>query len=246
MTTIIIGDSHVNALREGADLLQPNELASWSGKLKIGSLGTGSIALKPFSKVINGKVVFDNPRYSRAFLALNVRGFFRTGGVKYGISFGFHSLPVVANSVWRDASPWRIASKYGRVPVSSGVLAAMMNANNKHMHSFYEQLLASGIDFFAISAPPLRADHPIFSELEAEVVLEVDREFRKASAAFFEQRGIPVVYPPEIAYSSDGILRHDLAKIAPDDTHHGNSEYGAMMLRHILTSDIVQPRGSFR
>jgi len=239
MTLIITGDSHVNALREGADLLTSEELASWAGRLKIGSLGTGSIALSRFSKVVSGKVVFDNSRYSRAFLALNVRGFFRTGGVKYGMSFGFHSLPVVASLTWKDVLPWTIASKYGREPVSSGVLTAMMAENNKHMHVFYEQLLAAKIDFFVISAPPLRADHPIFTELEAEVILEVDREFRKASGDFFAERGIQVVYPPEIVYASKGILRRDLAKIAPDDTHHGNSEYGRIMLQHILSQDFV-------
>ncbi|RVN12654.1 hypothetical protein CN112_07070 [Sinorhizobium meliloti] len=243
MKTVIIGDSHVNALREAAGRLSKSDMEAVGRSLNIGSLGTGSLALVPFCRAHKGRVFFSDGRYNRAFTNLTGGSHFQAD-VEYGVLFGFHSLPVVTDDTWRTSAPWRVAKKHGLSPVSSAVIDEMVCDNNQHIYELYEYLISFRVQFFVISAPPIRADHPFFKEVDCKLALAVDHEFRASASTFFRDRGVEVIFPPADVYDKDGFMRDDLARKEPKDFHHGNASYGEIMLRHILK--IIARPGSSR
>lgn len=101
----LVGDSHVNALRLGAQsLAERGELPQTD--LRIGMLGNGKHALNEFSEVRDGRVVLTQADYAASLKRLTGDSHFLPADeASYAICLGFHSAPIFRHPLWRRYRP---------------------------------------------------------------------------------------------------------------------------------------------
>lgn len=231
---VVTGNSHVNALRLGAMQLGA-ELSRMSDReLRIGMLGNGKFTHRQFFRECDAGAVIVEPEYVDALKALTGTDVIGQTGVTYGICLGFHSPPVFRQPMWQVSALSEYVGNARERPISSAVLEAMVEHNNRYMYGFFDALRRAGVDFFVISAPPPRRDHPCLAKTPESTVIAVDAAFRTSVARHLESKGVQYVMPPSEAYDADGFLPDELAMKAPRDVHHGNADYGSLMLRKVL------------
>lgn len=231
---VITGNSHVNALRLGAVQLGAEVSKMADREVRIGMLGNGKFTHRQFFRECDAGAVIVQPEYVEALTALTGADVMGQPGVTYGICLGFHSPPVFRQPMWQvSALSEHLAGARTR-PISSAVLDAMVVHNNRYMYSFFDALSRAGVDFFVISAPPPRRDHPCLVKTPLSTVIAVDAAFRSSVARHLQSKDIQYVMPPSETYDDDGFLLDKLAMRAPRDVHHGNADYGCLMLRKVL------------
>lgn len=239
----LVGDSHVNALRLGAQsLAERGELPQTD--LRIGMLGNGKHALNEFSEVRDGRVVLTQADYAASLKRLTGDSHFLPADeASYAICLGFHSAPIFRHPLWRRYRPADlVTSPRTQRPVSSAALTAMVDHYNRYIYRLFERLVDASVDFFVVAAPPPRRDHRCLEESPAEVVLAVDAFFRKRVCQRLDAWGIRYILPPAEVFDDSGFLRQELANVAPRDFHHGNGQYGEMMIRAVLEPALTPQR----
>jgi len=232
LTTFICGNSHVGALKLGLDMLEP---AMASG-IKVFPFGSALIELAPFSARDGAAVRLTDPEYL-AFLKRFTGLQAITGEHLWGFCMGTHTAHIYRDTFWAEAEPSEICRPEVR-PVSTGMLNAIIDDEQRQVLEFFGQVKAAGIRFFAVSAPPPRQDHPSFRRgVRRETVAFVDRRARDIFAGKLAAEGIDFILPPDEAATSDGFLKEEYgAGFKPNgkfDPHHANAAYGAMMMRKI-------------
>ena len=232
---VLTGDSHINALRLGAEALSERKVFPSKLPSKIGMLGNGKHTLREFSRTEGGRVTLIPRSYVAALQRLTGEDSFIAGqGIRYGICLGFHSPPVFRHPMWQRSRPTTLIDSPQQRPISSTLLEAIVDHNNQYILRLFDRLLDNGVDFFVVAAPPPRADHYCLRSIAPHVVLEVDRAFRARMCAQLDSRNIRYLLPPKETLSESGFLKDELANKAPNDYHHGNAIYGAVMMQSIV------------
>lgn len=231
---VITGNSHVNALRLGAIQLGAEVAGMSAREVRIGMLGNGKFTHRQFFRECESGAAIVQPEYVEALTALTGADVVGQPGVTYGICLGFHSPPVFRQPMWQVSALSEDVENARMRPISSAVFEAMVEHNNRYMYSFFDALGKAGVDFFVISAPPPRRDHPCLARTPQSTVIAVDAAFRASVARHLESKGVQYVMPPSETYDDDGFLLDGLAMKAPRDVHHGNADYGRLMLKKVL------------
>ncbi|MBN8189911.1 hypothetical protein JF540_24805 [Salipiger thiooxidans] len=234
----ITGNSHTIALNQG--LRQVPEAAG----VTVFGLGAGVYETEAFSATEAGRVVLTQPVYAENLVRFTGQDHIAPDRL-WGICMGTHNPRLYGDRIWTGAAAPSALAGDGQRPVSSGLIDRMADEDQRHIRAFLTQLKDAGIRFFVISAPPVRADHQnIVRGADPEVLLEIDRRSRARFRGFLDGLGVDFVdFPPETA-DAQGLLRPEYAagllKNGKRDPHHGNAEYGALMLRRIL-AEVGQP-----
>jgi hypothetical protein len=229
---IIVGNSHVAALKQGAD-----EIGGLDQVLKIAPFGDGAREYEPFSSVINGQVVF-TVEYSASILRklTGMNAFDPT--CTWGICMGTHNTRVYDLPFWLKAAPSRIA-KPGVRPVSDAVLNEIIEKEQRFRKVFLRQLMETGVKFFIVSAPsPRRDGSAVRRGISLATIKLVDRMARDHFRDWIAKHNVPIVEPPEETIDEEGFLRDEFAQKLDAkgglDPHHANSAYGKLMVQKIL------------
>ncbi|MEZ5816109.1 MAG: hypothetical protein R3D44_03410 [Hyphomicrobiaceae bacterium] len=240
----ICGNSHTIALSYGQRRLANADSAS----LKIFPLGSGQYETTPFSEVRGSGVVFLEPSYSD-----NLRRFAGTSEIResddtWGFCLVNHNVRIYRHPMWKLYSPCFGPGFESKFKLSNAAIDLIVDADSMHIKSFLDQLLRLKINFFAISAPYPREDHPcILSGTKREIVAHLDEVARGRWSKWLSDRGILCVDPPTETRGSDGFLKSEFnAPHFPSgkiDPHHANAEYGRMMLQKIIS--VTSGTGSF-
>lgn len=226
MSAIITGDSHVRALRLGISSL-PESAIGDLGKFSLGMLGIARWFFEEFFYTNPAGVSFTREDFNDAFMGLTGKSTITEGDdTLYGFCLAFNSVHIFRHRMWKFYSPWNLAKKYKRTPISDQVFERIWKSHTCYMFEFLAALKALNVDFFVIAAPPPRRDHPCIQETSKEIVLEVDRRFRELSIAKLKLMGVPVITPPAWAYGEDGFMAGEFEERSPGDYHHANLQYG--------------------
>ena len=148
---IIVGNSHVAALKQGAD-----EIGGLDEVLKIAPFGDGGREYEPFSNVVDGEVKFTVEYSANILHKLTGKNSFDPT-CTWGICMGTHNTRVYNLSFWLTAAPSKIA-KPGFRPISDAVLVEIFEKEQSFRKVFLGQLLETGVKFFIVSAPSPRRD----------------------------------------------------------------------------------------
>lgn len=229
MTLYICGNSHVRALRAGMQAIAEEV----EDEVAVFPLGTADNEAESFSTLEDGHVVLTNARFRNKLRKFF--GFTRfEPGHRWGICLGTHNARIFRNEGWLRAAPaW--LNLPGMQPVPETVFAQLVATDQRHIRTFFDQLLQTGVRPFVISAPwPVR-HHPIMTEtgVKPEIVQAVDARARALFADWLAQRGIDLVTPPPETADAEGFLRPIFAK-GGEDIYHGNARYGKIMMRKVL------------
>jgi hypothetical protein len=234
MKFLITGDSHTAALSK-----------AWYGGLQestrtdlevsVGALGNGWHLQFPFFSVDSKGIRFTGEGYDAGFRSSGRTHMVAESGILYGLSMGLHTGVVVGNATWKTHAPWRVAKGTMLHPVSDDVIFASARNYSRYVLNLFDEMISLKIPFLVIEAPPIRQETHCAEPqaLPEEVVIEVDRLFRKAIVKDLEHRNIGVVRYPKKSVDADGFLRREYA-IGGNDPHHTNGTYGALVMRDAI------------
>jgi hypothetical protein len=228
---IVTGDSHAIALREGLRGLEKDT----SFEVEARRLGTGRHMLQPFFRNTGSEIRFIVDDYTKSHDLFAVGNIKKNPDLVYGFSMGFHSAKLFSSNIWRSFAPWNLADSVNLAPVSIAAINAMIEAIWGEVLSFYENCIALGVEFFGIACPPPRRDHPCIEKgNDARVVAAVAQIAHDYMEKWLADRGRRCVRVPETTIDQGGFLREQFIRIAPNDTHHGNADYGELMMRDVI------------
>lgn len=232
MKTVVIGNSHVGALKRGAD-----RMALSSDTLVIAPFGDGVLELSPFSRVVEGRVEFTVAMSAKVLRDLTGLDHLDPG-CAWGVCMGTHNVRIYRNRIWRKAAPSEMADA-GVRPFSRAVMAAIFDEDLRHVKAFLLQLKASGARVFVVSAPPPRRDGGAAKHgVPLNHIAAIDRMARDHFQAWLAAHDIAFVAPPAESADEDGFLKAEFAQLVnkrgEPDPHHANTDYGERMVRKIL------------
>lgn len=239
MNAIILGDSHVVALKEAWESLRPDERIQLAGieRVQIGMLAFGAKFLKPFHATGENELRFTTPEMRDAFerLSPGSGGTIRRGDDRhYIVSLGFHGVALYNADTWRT---WTVGkSLRGKQYISRAAFREMVLVMNTHILSFYDAMATLGVEFTVMAAPPLPRtylDGTFHQPLEDQEVLEMRNAYVDAFAGILDSRGIRYVLPPA-DITEDGFLKAGLGQTRQVGDFHGNAVYGGIFLRKLL------------
>jgi hypothetical protein len=232
----IIGDSHIQALRDGALKAGQDGIRSRHGQIRIAQLGHGYNFLEPFFRFDGRAVAFTQDGARTTFAKLNqdhppvielqdVRRFVFVFG--FYPSFGFNAEHWTTHT----AALW----SPDRQLVTRSAFAAIIEETMKEPLAFFRQLIALKVRFSVASCCPAPASyHRLAGKsnfAEGEVALIYNR-FRDHVCARLDDLGVPYHLPPAEVYDASGAMLDHFAKTPGD--YHANAAYGTLMLSKIL------------
>lgn len=240
MNAIILGDSHVVALKEAWEALGTEERLGLAGTdhLPIGMLAFGDQFLAgPFHSVSGNQLDFTSQdmRDSLERLSPGSGGAIRRGDDRhYIVSLGFQGVRLYNSDMWRN---WTVGDTVrSKQYVSRAAFREMVLDMNRHILSFYDAMMALDLEFSVMAAPPLPRtyldgpNHPPFVD---EELLEIRDAYVDAFTGILERKGIRHVLPPS-GITERGFLKAEFGQTRQVGDFHGNAAYGSIFLRKLL------------
>ena len=242
---LITGNSHVIALADALSEGQATGRKPESINAKVFPLGNGRFEIDTFSRVeTNGDtpgVRFTVETYAASLSHHAGRDRIApVEGERWGFVLVNHNARIYRQATWLTHEPASIMTAR-KQPVTQGLVRRVAERDHRGVRTFFEHLQDAGVDFFAISAPPPRLDHPAVRRgVRREVIAHIDGTARQVWAEWLDDRGIAMVPPPENSTDADGFLLPELASrrihMGKRDRHHANAKYGARQLGQIAAT----------
>jgi hypothetical protein len=239
---LITGNSHVIALADALAEKQPQGRVTDPIEAKVFPLGNGRFETRTFSRVNpdgdGAGVEFTVGPYAASLRRHTDRDAIApVPGERWGFVLVNHNARIYRHATWLTHEPASVAAA-GKQPVTQGVVRRAAERDHKGVRAFFKHLQTAGVDFFAISAPPPRRDHPAVGwGVRPEVIAHIDRTARQVWSEWLDAQDIAMVPPPEGSADAEGFLLPELAsqRIHKErrDKHHANAAYGAQQLRQI-------------
>jgi hypothetical protein len=140
--------------------------------------------------------------------------------------------------VWRDRT-WathRLTCTRGNgIPVSCGMLRSTILLWFRHQLGLIDVVMRRGGMVVAVESPRPFRHHPAFQQSRPEVIAAVDRFCQEVMLAELAKRSIPLVRIPRECLDEEGFMDTRWRSERGADPHHGNEEFGALMLKCICT-----------
>ena len=229
MDALIFGDSHTAALRRGQGTIEADGRWPDDLRLTVRPLGGGHLATEPFFADRGDHAEVTLPEYRRQFDRLPRADDPRD--TVYGVSALLHPVRVWRGSAWQDFAPADMALP-GATPVSSGIVRRLALDDQRPMLDLVALLRRIGRRVFAVEAPRPFRHHPALKKTPAAVVMRVDALYRATIRAELDRLGVPVVAVPARCRDAEGFTRPEFGQAG--DPHHGNGDYGAIMMGEVL------------
>ena len=232
MTLYLIGDSHVRSISVAFGKA-PENFGTPADGFAIGQFLRHPDALKPFYEETSSEVSLNERDLQERLHAITGLSSFRADDENcYLLCMPYTTTVWLRFQQWRTFKPWRTSRNYREISLSDKVVEEMALSHFEYLIGFVRALHNLDLNVAIVEAPPPRSDDRA-GGLGAETLLEIDRLARDAITVALQ--GVPVVRPPLSAYDPVGFLEPHFRKLKKDDRHHANYEYGALMLREILS-----------
>jgi hypothetical protein len=237
---LVVGDSHVVALAEGAacGITYPEGIES----VEFAKLFPSPATLEPFFEERAGRIRLLDTEGAETLRGLTGSGDFSAEdrGIVFCLSLGFTTTVLMSLPTWCSHRPWAMAASGPSQLISSAVARAIALEHNRHAVEFYRAMARLGLTCIAISSPPPLIGGDWFRDTaDEEVLVEVDRLAREVVQDELFALGVPVVGPPPESYvgNAGAGLRDPAFKGAGNKGFvHANAAYGRLMLKRVLTA----------
>ena len=232
MRIFVTGDSHTASLKRG---LQRLEAAGWQApgvEVTIRGLGNGAHLVKQFFRDTGRCALITEAAFRTQVEELPLPGPEGKDTV-YCWSGLFHFA-----KVWRDLT-WathQLASTRGSgIPVSCGMLRSTILLWFRYQLGLIDVVVKSGGRVMAVESPRPFRHHPAFQRSRPEVIAAVDQFCQEVMLAELAKRSIPLARIPRECLDEEGFMDNRWRSEREADPHHGNEEFGALMLQSICT-----------
>lgn len=203
---LITGDSQTAALRQGLSILEQARALPKDLDISIQPLGAGSHLTSPFFKKADGKITILERVYKRRIPVLPMDG----DVSMYGFSGNIHTIRVLRDIDWRDYAPSPTAKRENAV--SLGFMQKLFEADQRYILAFLDAMKSLGMKVFVIDAPRPFQHHPMFEQCRKDVLMHLDREYRRYILNELAARDIDVIATPDECVDAEGFM---LAEFPP-------------------------------
>ncbi len=236
MRAMIVGDSHTGVLNQARLRMEregrlPDDIA-----LNIRPLAGGPTLARPFFEEIDGVAVMTEPGIKARMPRLP------PAGARYdviGLSGPLHPVRVWRNRHWQD---YRIQPSGGHIPVSQALFRRVVFDDQGPMLRLIELLQAQDIGVLVVEPPRPFRHHPSVEALGADLVIDLDRRYRGLVRAWLTAHGVVTVDVPDACLDGDGFMKPVYRSDVPTDPHHGNADFGELMVARALAA-VAEMRG---
>jgi hypothetical protein len=227
MNVFITGDSHIVMLKRGLQgLVEENNAALQHHSILIARLGGGHIFPSPFFVEKDGYAEMTNPIYRK-----NMKRLPPEGAAPDWIGW---SGPLHAARVWghdfREISLWPMNEKY---VISEKTLLRGIKDDVKYQLDLLS-ILQKSTKVLVIESPRPFRHHPAVAMNGADEVMRIYHIYRASVLKELQDRSVPVVGIDSEWVDSEGFMDPIFRSTLPRDNHHGNNEFGRLMLLRTL------------
>lgn len=233
MTIRVFGDSHVAALRTGAE---GSEFVASSG-IEIDFYGRHGLNFLQFEILeFDGKIrIRRDPLPGKKPLDYLID----SPDDLYVFSSILHSARSYSNAAWKTFCPWQCAAANPDLhSVSSAVLRTWIQAEVQCRYDLLIKLKDHGYNVAVVEPPkPLRRV-PGRHGIRPDVLLAVDQFHRRLVTRMLRDAGVEVISVPDHTHA-DGFTVAAYESSDPRDVHHGNERFGVEMMDRVVQHALV-------
>lgn len=224
MKILITGDSHTGALSQGVALARaalPEDI-----DMVVKPLGGGHILPTAFFRDAGTHALIVDPDYRR----------------------NFHRLPplaIKADLIALSAPLWPMRVMHKLVwprhgidepmpegqPISRALFRRLVIEDQRQVLALCALLRRVGMPVVAVSPPVMFRDHVTLRHTAPEHVRRLFDGYRAIMLSELAARDIPVLDVPPECLDADGYMHPDYRHENPEDEHHANAAFGALMIK---------------
>ena len=227
----ITGDSHTAALRRGLDHLEAQGGDGVRREIEVVGLGNGARLTERFFRDDGTHATIIDPQYRKQVPALP-----RPGADPHEVAYGWSGLFHFAR-VWRRRTWARFRPSFHAgpgLPVSTRLLRTVVLDWLAPQLELLDVLRRVDAHVFVVESPRPFRHHPAFTWLQPEVGIALDRFCHALLRGEVERRGIGLVRIPARCVDADGFMLPEWRSDREGDPHHGNTAFGALMMREVI------------
>lgn len=228
MRILVVGDSHAGPLKRGWERLRAQGGLQAGVSITVQPVGAAHKLVLPFWQPAGDHARITNPRFRRRLSRIPPPGP-RPDAI--GLSMPFWSGRVVRQMGRQDLSLHGVGGP-GRL-VSNAVFRQMVLADQKEIMALADYLLSLDLRLFVVAPPGYFRDFSDLPRLGPLRLLGLNAAYRAVMRAELAQRAVPVVDVPEACFDRQGFMLSAFRNEDPADTHHGNADFGALMIGQI-------------
>jgi len=227
MQVLITGDSHTATLKKGMELLVSKGDWPQQVDLTIRPLGNAKFLPTPFFVDKGNYAEICNPEYNRRFKRFPPQKMVKSD-VIYGLSGPLHTARIRRHEAWSEFVPTQFV--INETPISNALLDQSIRDDSRYLLEFIDVILRTQKNFFVIE-PPRPFKHSVKS-IRADVFNYVDNYYRDFIKQELKHRNVPIIAVDPECYDEAGFMLKSYEN--GNDPHHGNAEFGELMMKKIL------------
>lgn len=228
MKILVTGDSHVGALNRGLMQLSVAGKTDRSVEISILPLGGGHLLPTPFFRDAGDHAEIVEPEYRRNMPRLPP------------VSPQYDAI-VLSMPLWpmrlQHVITWQkfaLAEHLkGRKTISHLAFKTLVLQDQKYVLELIDLLNRSGVLVAAIAPPRLFRDHSTLKHLPATQALTCFDTYLQIMRAELEARSVSVIDLPSKCCDAEGFMLQKFRHEDPEDGHHANADFGALMVSGI-------------
>jgi len=232
MKLFLTGDSHVAAIKRGHALLASRGQLPAAPPLVIRPFGSAVQMRTSFFVEHDDHLEITDPVYRKRVPVLPARGF-ATGSTIYLLAGPFNFSAVWARPFWRHHWVTGMPPRVGR-PYSLGTLRHGLMARLYYQFRLIDKLLTLGQRLAVVESPGPFRHHPALGLVRADSLVALHRLCRRLVRDELARRDVGVVAVPAECWDDDGFIQARFRSDNPEDGHHANTEFGAVMAMECL------------
>lgn len=231
MKVLITGDSHTGPLKSGQNLLISK--GEWPQRidLTIRPLGNAKFFPTPFFVDKGDYAEIRNLTYRKQLERLPLLEIANSDTI-YGLSGPLHTSRVLRNSAWSNFVPSQFA--LNEAPVSNALLHQTILDDCQYLLKLIDIIVRARKKLFVIEPPRPFKHNKSLKVIRPEVFSYVDGYYRDFIKQELKLRNIPIISVSPDCYDESGFMLECYRSPKEHDMHHGNAQFGELMMKKIL------------
>lgn len=228
MRFLITGDSHTGPLKRGLKKLREAGELDPSMHIRVQPIGGGHLVNRPFWEMRGDHVALTEPAYQTTFLRLPPAHSKLTG---IGLSMPYWPVRLIYRmSVSRLSL---VEARDDLQPVSRATFRQILRRDQQYVLGFAENLAKCGVTVFAVAGPHLFRDNKVLARMPPDIAQAISAEYLAFMGGELARLGIDIVDVPPETLDDEGFTRPEYRHANPEDQHHANQAFGALMIRRV-------------
>lgn len=226
---IVVGDSHIVAIKRAADQLPEAEKT----RLTFWPLGNGGAVREACHRYApdKGEVTTTSPVWQNRVFSRETLSAVGSDAI-LAVSLPLNTSRILRDHSWHTHAPWRLA--HGEFALSDRMVARMIDDDSVHALNFVRDLSKLWPRIAVIEGPRFFPDASYLRKARLDVCQYVDTAYRERVSGLLGECGIDVIGQPPSTITEQGMTSLDYDHPDPGDDHHANEAYGKLVIEDLF------------